>query len=175
MVLRRGRQLVREHQHYRCLGKPLVAVWLHEYDALNQRIETVRPDGHRVSWLTYGSGHLVGLQLDDHELVSYERDDLHREIVRTQGNHLLQTQQWDALGRLNEQVLACDSFKGPQGQADGGRLLVRRYRYDAGDNSPTSMTRGAANWLTATIRWAGCSKHKAARATKPSPSIPPAI
>ncbi|KVW88252.1 RHS repeat-associated core domain-containing protein [Burkholderia cepacia] len=123
--------LMREHQHYRCLGKPLVAVWLHEYDALNQRIATVRPDGHRVSWLTCGSGHLVGLQLDDHELVSYERDDLHREVARLQGNRLLQTQQWDALGRLSEQVLARDSLKGPQGQTDGGRLLVRRYRYDA--------------------------------------------
>ncbi|NTX20641.1 RHS repeat-associated core domain-containing protein [Burkholderia cepacia] len=123
--------LMREHQHYRSLGKPLVAVWLHEYDALNQRIATVRPDGHRVSWLTYGSGHLVGLQLDDHELVSYERDDLHREVARLQGNRLLQTQQWDALGRLSEQVLARDSLKGPQGQTDGGRLLVRRYRYDA--------------------------------------------
>ncbi|NLA21182.1 hypothetical protein GPU89_37615 [Burkholderia cepacia] len=122
---------MREHQHYRSLGKPLVAVWLHEYDALNQRIATVRPDGHRVSWLTYGSGHLVGLQLDDHELVSYERDDLHREVARLQGNRLLQTQQWDALGRLSEQVLARDSLKGPQGQTDGGRLLVRRYRYDA--------------------------------------------
>ncbi|KVA56904.1 type IV secretion protein Rhs [Burkholderia cepacia] len=122
--------LVREHQHYTRLGKPLVGVWQHEYDALNQRTATVRPDGHRVSWLTYGSGHLLALQLDDRELVSYERDDLHREIVRTQGNRLLQTQQWDALGRLSEQVLAREA-KGPAAQTGGGRLLVRRYRYDA--------------------------------------------
>ncbi|NMZ99435.1 hypothetical protein [Pseudomonas lundensis] len=27
---------------------------------LNQRIATTRPDGHKVSWLTYGSGHLHG-------------------------------------------------------------------------------------------------------------------
>ncbi|WP_342308234.1 DUF6531 domain-containing protein [Burkholderia pyrrocinia] len=123
--------LVREHQHYTSLGKPLVGVWQHEYDALNQRTATVRPDGHRVSWLTYGSGHLLALQLDERELVSYERDDLHREVVRTQGNRLLQTQQWDALGRLSEQVLAHEA-KGPAAQTgDGNRLLVRRYRYDA--------------------------------------------
>jgi len=28
---------------------------------LNQRIATTRPDGHAVSWLSYGSGHLLGL------------------------------------------------------------------------------------------------------------------
>ncbi|NLT99562.1 MULTISPECIES: hypothetical protein [Pseudomonas] len=27
---------------------------------LNQRIATTRPDGHAVSWLSYGSGHLHG-------------------------------------------------------------------------------------------------------------------
>ncbi|EMN5132515.1 RHS repeat protein [Burkholderia contaminans] len=124
--------LVREHQHYSRLAKPLVAVWLHEYDALNQRIATVRPDGHRVSWLTYGSSHLLALQLDDRELVSYERDDLHREVARLQGNGLLQTQAWDAVGRPSEQVLARDTLKGPPGQTSGdNRLLVRRYQYDA--------------------------------------------
>ncbi|TCW69233.1 type IV secretion protein Rhs [Burkholderia sp. SRS-25] len=124
--------LLREHQHYTRLGQPLVGVWQHEYDALNQRIATVRPDGHRVSWLTYGSGHLLALQLDERELVSYERDDLHREVARLQGNQLLQTQQWDSMGRLSEQVLAHEA-KGPVGQPAGGsRLLVRGYRYDAG-------------------------------------------
>ncbi|VWC04506.1 YD repeat-containing protein [Burkholderia lata] len=122
--------LVREHQHYTRLGQPLVGVWQHEYDALNQRIATVRPDGHRVSWLTYGSGHLLALQLDERELVSYERDDLHREVARLQGNRLLQTQQWDAMGRLSEQVLARDT-PAPTHTGGGNRLLVRRYRYDA--------------------------------------------
>ncbi len=44
--------VTREHQHYLCLKTPLVAVWRHEYDALNQRIATVRPDGHRIGVLT---------------------------------------------------------------------------------------------------------------------------
>lgn len=44
--------------------------------------------------------------MDDRELVAYERDDLHREVARLQGNRLLQTQAWDVLDRLSEQILA---------------------------------------------------------------------
>ena len=115
--------LLREHQHYLSLQTPVVAVWQHEYDVLNQRIATTRPDGHRVSWLTYGSGHLLGLRLDEHELIGYERDDLHREVARHQGNHLLQTQQWDPAGRLQEQLLGRSD--------DKTTLLKRAYQYDA--------------------------------------------
>lgn len=116
--------VLREHQHYLGLDQsPVVGVWQHEYDVLNNRVATVRPDGHRVSWLTYGSGHLLGLRLDEHELIGLERDDLHREIVRHQGNHLQQTQKWNSAGRLQEQVL---------GRSEGGATLVKRtYQYDA--------------------------------------------
>jgi RHS repeat-associated protein len=115
--------LLREHQHYSNLDKPLVAVWQHEYDALNNRVATIRPDGHRVSWLTYGSGHLLGLKLDEHELLSYERDDLHREVARHQGNQLLQTQSWDPAGRLQEQLLS---------RADDKSTVIKcAYTYDA--------------------------------------------
>ncbi|MEB0223002.1 RHS repeat-associated core domain-containing protein [Pseudomonas sp. 10S4] len=114
--------LVREHQHYLGLEKPLVAVWQHEYDVLNQRIATTRPDGHRVSWLTYGSGHLLALRLNEHELLGYERDDMHREVVRHQGNRLVQTQKWDPVGRLQEQLL---------GRSDDKSVLLKReYTYD---------------------------------------------
>ncbi|MCU0070069.1 RHS domain-containing protein [Pseudomonas koreensis] len=115
--------LLREHQHYLGLKQPAVAVWLHEYDALNQRVATVRPDGHRISWLTYGSGHLLGVRLDDHELVSYERDDMHREVARHQGNLLWQKQTWDPIGRLQEQAF---------GRSDDKAILLKReYTYDA--------------------------------------------
>jgi RHS repeat-associated protein len=115
--------LIREHQHYLGLEKPTVAIWRHEYDVLNQCVATTRPDGHRVSWLTYGSGHLLGLRLDDHELIGYERDDLHREVARHQGNQLLQTQKWDPAGRLQEQLLGRSD--------DKPTLLKREYKYDA--------------------------------------------
>jgi RHS repeat-associated protein len=129
--------LLREHQHYLSLEKPLVAVWQHEYDVLNNRVATVRPDGHRVSWLTYGSAHLLGMKLDDHELVSYERDDLHREVARHQGNQLKQTQQWDPAGRLQEQLL---------GSADDKTTLIKRaYTYDlAGQLTDISDSRRGA-------------------------------
>ncbi|UPF03554.1 RHS domain-containing protein [Pseudomonas mosselii] len=101
----------------------MVAVWQHEYDVLNNRVATVRPDGHKVSVLTYGSGHVLGMTLDQHELLGYERDDLHREVVRHQGNQLMQTQAWDPAGRLQEQLL---------GSHDGkSTLLKRQYQYDA--------------------------------------------
>ena len=115
--------LLREHQHYLGLEVPQVAIWQHEYDALNQRVATIRPDGHRVSWLTYGSGHLLGLRLDEYELVGYERDDLHREIARHQGNNLLQVQSWNPAGHLQEQLL---------GRRDDKNTLIKReYIYDA--------------------------------------------
>ncbi|WLH21919.1 DUF6531 domain-containing protein [Pseudomonas sp. FP215] len=113
----------REHQYLRYLQEPHVAIWKHEYDALNQRIATTRPDGHRVSWLTYGSGHLLALKVDDTELLSYQRDDLHREIARDQGNGLQQRQAWTPNGQLREQAL------GKRG--DPQRLVVRNYRHDA--------------------------------------------
>ncbi|MFJ4344046.1 RHS repeat-associated core domain-containing protein [Pseudomonas sp. NPDC089401] len=114
--------MTREHQHYLAVGTPMVAVWQHEYDALNQRVATVRPDGHKVSWLTYGSGHLVGMMLDHHEMLAFERDDLHREIVRHQGNKLVHKQRWNEMGRPQEQLL---------GRDDGQAILFKReYQYD---------------------------------------------
>ncbi|CAK16324.1 RHS repeat-associated core domain-containing protein [Pseudomonas entomophila] len=114
--------MVREHQHYLAIGTPMVAVWQHEYDVLNRRVATLRPDGHKVSWLTYGSGHLLGMMLDHHEMLAFERDDLHREIVRHQGNKLMHKQQWSMRGRPLEQVI---------GGADGETTLLKRgYEYD---------------------------------------------
>ncbi|ATP50052.1 Rhs family protein [Pseudomonas putida] len=112
----------REHQHFKYMKQPKVAVFTHEYDALNLRIATTRPDGHRVSWLTYGSGHLLGLKFDDRELISYQRDDLHREIGREQGNGLIQRQTWSPNGQLLEQTLARHSAT--------KRIAARNYRYD---------------------------------------------
>ncbi|WP_049696376.1 RHS repeat-associated core domain-containing protein [Pseudomonas fulva] len=112
----------REHQHFKYMQQPKVAVFTHEYDALNLRIATTRPDGHRVSWLTYGSGHLLGLKFDDRELLNYQRDDLHREIGREQGNGLVQRQTWTPNGQLLEQTLAHHGAT--------KRIAMRSYRYD---------------------------------------------
>ena len=136
--------LVREHQHYQGPFHPdkRTAVWHHRYDELNQRIGTTRPDGHRVDWLTYGSGHVHGLLLDGQDLVAFERDALHREIGRTQANGLLQTMKYDSAGRLIEQQLGAVAHANqkdryfqpgpyrPDMQVGMQAAILRRYRYD---------------------------------------------
>ncbi len=63
------------------------------------------------------------MKVDDSELLSYQRDNLHREIARDQGNGLQQRQAWTPNGQLQEQAL------GKHGNSQ--RLVVRSYRYDA--------------------------------------------
>src|SRR5450830_1192580 len=130
--------LVREHQHYQGPFHPdkRTAVWHHQYDELNLRTGTTRPDGHRTEWLTYGAGHVHGLLLDGQELVAFERDALYQETGRTQANGLLQTMQYDAAGRLIEQQLGSKNLDfqpepyRPDVQAGMHAAIQRRYRYD---------------------------------------------
>jgi RHS repeat-associated protein len=115
--------LTREHHHY--LARRRTAVWQHRYDELNQRIATVRPDGHVTQWLTYGSGHVHGLMLDGQDVLGFERDDLHREVAREQGNGLSQRLTYDPAGRLLEQHVARTR---PGATAAAG--IQRSYSYD---------------------------------------------
>jgi RHS repeat-associated protein len=135
---------VREHQHYQGPFHPDkgTAVWHHQHDELNGRIGTVRPDGHRTEWLTYGAGHVHGLLLDGQELVAFERDALYQETSRTQANGLRQTMKYDPAGRLIEQQLGPVAQVGqkdrlfypdmyrPDVQVGMRAAIVRRYRYD---------------------------------------------
>jgi YD repeat-containing protein len=136
--------LVREHQHYQGPFHPdrRTAVWHHHYDELNGRTGTTRPDGHRVDWLTYGAGHVHGLLLDGHDLVSFERDALYQETSRTQTNGLLQTMKYDPAGRLIEQQLGAIAQLSQKNQhfhptqyrsnvqAGMQAAIQRRYYYD---------------------------------------------
>jgi RHS repeat-associated protein len=115
--------LTREHHHY--LARKRTAVWQHRYDELNQRVATVRPDGHLTQWLTYGSGHVHGLMLDGQDILGFERDDLHREVAREQGNGLSQRLKYDPAGRLLEQQI---SRTRPGGIELTG--IQRSYSYD---------------------------------------------
>ena len=103
------------------------AVWHHQYDPLGNRIATLRPDGHKIERMTYGSGYVHGMLVDGEEIISFERDDLHREVERTLKNGLIHAQTYDPAGRLKEQVLQ----RGKQaGNASTGHLLKRNYAYD---------------------------------------------
>ncbi|KAG8150172.1 RHS repeat-associated core domain-containing protein [Burkholderia catarinensis] len=115
--------LVREHHAYDLFGTSRSFVWHHQYDEIGNRIKTVRPDGRVVDWLTYGSGHVHGMMLDGKELVQIERDDLHRETLRTLPSKIDQRTAYDSAGRLAQRTV--------QRANAPAALAERRYRYDA--------------------------------------------
>ncbi|KVF22137.1 hypothetical protein WJ07_17875 [Burkholderia vietnamiensis] len=113
--------LASEHVHMQFEGNEYEFVWRHEHNEVGARIATIRPDGHRLDWLTYGSGHVHGVMLDGTIIANFERDDAHRETQRELGNGLTQTTHYDEAGRLARQLL----------QGTGGKVMERRYQYDA--------------------------------------------
>jgi len=128
--------LIREHQQdYK---RNTTAVWKHSYDEINERIKTIRPDGQKIDWLTYGSGHVHGLTVNGQDLVSFERDDLHREMVRHYANGISQQQQFDHVGRLSSQIILNKHENGYQNEYKAknnalqqtSQLIQRLYRYD---------------------------------------------
>nr|WP_228355731.1 MULTISPECIES: DUF6531 domain-containing protein [unclassified Shigella] len=54
-------------------------------DALGNTTDITLPDGQHLSHLYYGSGHLLQTALDGITVSEYERDSLHRQVIRTQG------------------------------------------------------------------------------------------
>ncbi|ERH70163.1 TPA: RHS repeat protein [Acinetobacter baumannii] len=98
--------MVREHQHYKIPElKPLTAVLRYEYDELGNLIKTIRPDGHTLNHLVYGSGHIYAIGLNNQEVVSFQCDDLHRETTRLLANGLMQTKQYNDVGLLSSQFI----------------------------------------------------------------------
>ena len=96
--------LIREYRHDSLDGTARSHVWNHRYDALGNRTETIRPDGQRIGYLHYGSGHLHGITLNRNEIAAFERDKLHRETERTFGKHIRQQTQYDPMGRILQQI-----------------------------------------------------------------------
>ncbi|EMI1840109.1 RHS repeat-associated core domain-containing protein, partial [Acinetobacter baumannii] len=76
-----------------------------EYDELGNLIKTIRPDGHTLNHLVYGSGHIYAIGLNNQEVVSFQRDDLHRETTRLLANGLMQTKQYNDVGLLSSQFI----------------------------------------------------------------------
>ncbi|MDU4439039.1 MAG: RHS repeat-associated core domain-containing protein, partial [Neisseria sp.] len=90
-------------------------------------------------YLYYGSGHLHQISLDDEVIADIERDQLHREIYRTQGK-LASRYELDPLGRLKRQIATLNELteggKGKTKVAAGyGQTAVKRsYGYDRTGN-----------------------------------------
>jgi RHS repeat-associated protein len=149
----------------------------HQYDALGNRIQSVLPSGKTVQWLYYGSGHLHQLLVDGHVVSDMERDALHREISRSQGQ-LTSQYQFDPMGRLTaHRVSRNGSMQGLPGSASaqalydkgrisgpaaaahalqatlaglpGGQQIQRQFQYDAAGNLS-----GVADSLRGTTRYA---------------------
>ncbi|HFV1725369.1 TPA: hypothetical protein ACH6A6_004664, partial [Escherichia coli] len=51
-------------------------------DALGNPTDITLPDGQHLSHLYYGSGHLLQTALDGITVSEYERDSLHRQVMR---------------------------------------------------------------------------------------------
>ncbi|KQO32730.1 hypothetical protein ASF19_25510 [Acidovorax sp. Leaf84] len=96
----------------------------------------------QLDWLSYRSGHVHGVLLNQMPLVALERDKLHREVGRTlhllpgegASPELTQTRQLDPLGRLLHQ--RWQGLPGPNSAPASaapliGGLRQRRYTYDS--------------------------------------------
>ncbi|GKT01697.1 PAAR/RHS domain-containing protein [Acidovorax sp. SUPP3434] len=126
-------------------GAPHSSTVRYQYDALGNRIATVLPDGRTINHLHYGSGHLHQINLDGAVVADFERDDLHREVLRTQGR-LASRFAYDGAGRrsaawVRPAMLRVGNGTGqwsPQSAEWNARLqqpglddtLLKRYDYD---------------------------------------------
>lgn len=90
----------------------------HSYDELGNRVSTTLPDGRVIQALRYGSGHIHQINLDGQLVSDLERDDLHREVGRSQGR-LNSTFAYDALGRRTQ----------VQSVQDGRPVLAKQWTY----------------------------------------------
>lgn len=110
-------RLIAEHGTHGTVG--------YDLDALDNLAALTLPQGQRIDTLTYGSGHVHQIRLGDRIVSDFERDDLHREILRSQGR-LSQRCGYDAIGRKTWQSAGFDAEALTPGQ---GRLW-RRYGFD---------------------------------------------
>ena len=124
---------------YDMLYLPVTETVRYHYDFNGNRTATVLPDGRQINYLYYGSGHLHQISLDDEVITDIERDQLHREIFRTQGK-LASRYELDPLGHLKRQIATLnDLTEGRKGKtkvaAGYGQTAVKRsYGYDRTGN-----------------------------------------
>ncbi|WP_268801098.1 RHS repeat-associated core domain-containing protein [Pseudomonas huanghezhanensis] len=100
----------------------------HRYDELGNRHQTRLPDGRWLNRLHYGSGHLHQINLDGRVICDFERDRLHREVLRSQGQ-LTTASQYDRSGRLQSRQ---HQMSDPLRQQPA--LATIEYEYDPTDN-----------------------------------------
>lgn len=100
----------------------------HHYDELGNLIQTQLPDGRWLNRLYYGSGHLHQINLDGQVISDFERDRLHREVLRTQGQ-LSTRSEYDRSGRLRSRQRRLNSQPSLMPAS-----AQKQFEYDPADN-----------------------------------------
>jgi RHS repeat-associated protein len=100
----------------------------HRYDELGNLTQTQVPDGRWLNRLYYGSGHLHQLNLDGLVISDFERDRLHREVLRSQGQ-ISTRSQYDRAGRLRSRQRRAANWP-----RQLPAQLTQEYGYDPSDN-----------------------------------------
>ncbi|MCM2494318.1 DddA-like double-stranded DNA deaminase toxin [Burkholderia glumae] len=95
-------------------------------DALDNVMKLALPHEQTLQMLRYGSGHVHQIRCGDQVVSDFERDDLHRELTRTQGR-LTERTAYDLLGR---KIWQSAGFQ-PDALARGQGQVWRNYGYDA--------------------------------------------
>ncbi|OQR34104.1 type IV secretion protein Rhs [Pseudomonas sp. Bc-h] len=100
----------------------------HCYDELGNLTQSLLPDGRWLNRLYYGSGHLHQINLDGQVISDFERDRLHREVLRSQGQ-LTTRSQYDRSGRLRTRQRRATNLP-----RQLPAQLTHEYEYDPSDN-----------------------------------------
>ncbi|AKA85922.1 RHS repeat-associated core domain-containing protein [Pseudomonas synxantha] len=123
----------------------------YHYDPLDNLSTLTLPDGRALNHLYYGSGHLHQINLDGQLISDIERDDLHREVLRSQGRlsscfgyDVRGRKQWQFASRRGAEHLS--RVLQPQRDThdlfdDPGSYLQRRYHYDKAGELASSSDR----------------------------------
>lgn len=98
------------------------------YDELGNLIQSKLPDGRWINRLHYGSGHLHQINLDGHVISDFERDRLHLEVLRTQGQ-ISTRSEYDRSGRLRSRQRRHTSQPALVPAA-----IQKHFEYDPADN-----------------------------------------
>lgn len=107
----------------------------HHYDELGNLIQSKLPDGRWINRLYYGSGHLHQINLDGEVICDFERDRLHREVLRTQGQISTQSD-YDRSGRLRARQRRTTNLHAPNSAS-----VQKQFEHDAADNLIAKLNR----------------------------------
>lgn len=108
----------------------------HEYDELGNRVKTILPDKREVEWVYNELGSVQEILIDKKTITTIQRDELNRELSRTQGV-LESFKEYDSLGRLVNQstynqsdILEIDESSIDFAFDESLPLLKRSYSYN---------------------------------------------